>query len=133
MANSWFCGSRLDASAGNAGKCLDNQRCAGFGEHVEQFHGGLIGRDLDGLLQENGAGIQALFKQHGGVACVRVAHGYRPLDRCCSAIFRQQRPMQIDTAQARQRQHPRRKDAAVRDNHDGVGSYGLKLSAEVGV
>ena len=99
----------------------------------KQIDGGLVGANFDGLLQQNRPGVEAFFKQHGGVAGEGVAHGDGPLDGRRAAILGQQRPVQIDAAKPRQSEHPRRNDAAVGDDDDRVGRDGFKLRAKLGV
>jgi len=39
------------------------------------------------LLKQNGAGVEAFFKKHGGVAGDRIAYGHSPLDGRCAAYL----------------------------------------------
>ncbi len=120
----------MNGSGGEAGQGFNHQRRAGAGELIEEIDGGLIGRDFDGLLEKNGAGVEAFFEKHGGIAGECVAHGHGPLDGRGAAVFGQQRGVQVDAAEAREGEHPGRNDAAVGDHDDGFGSDGLKLGAE---
>jgi hypothetical protein len=85
-------------SIGEASEGIHNQRSACMRKQIEEIHGGLIASDFDGLLQENGAGVETFFKQHGGVARESIAHGYRPLDGRGTPILGEKRTMQVDAA-----------------------------------
>ena len=124
---------RNDGSGGEAGERFNHQRRSRMRQNFKQIDSGLFGRDLDGLLQEDRSGIEPFLKQHGGVGGVRVAHGHGPLDGRCAAVPGQQRCVQIDAAVPGQREHPRRKNASIRHDDDGLGSDGLKLRAKLRV
>ena len=123
----------MDGCCGESGEGFNHQRSAGFGEEIEEFNRGLIGAYFEGLLEKDGAGVEAFFQQHGGVAGDGVAHGYGPLDGRCATVPGQQRAVEIDTAEARESEHPRGDDAAICDDDDGVGRDGFKLGAELDV
>ena len=89
--------------------------------------------NFDGLLEENGAGVEALFKEHGGVAGKSIAHGHRPLDGRGAAVLGQQRRVEVDAAEPWEGQHPGGDDAAIGYDDDGVGGDGLKLGVQCGV
>src|ERR1035437_1395613 len=123
----------LNGSIGYAGQRLDHQRRAALGQHIEQIRRGLLRRDGQRLLEQNRAGVEALFEQHGGVAGEGIAYGPGPLEGRGAAVPGQQRSVQVYAAQPRQRQHPGRNQASVGDDDDGVRSEGFKLRAKLGV
>lgn len=77
------------------------------------------------------AGVQAGVEEHGGDAGFGFAVGDGPLDGGGSAVFGEERAVDIDVAEARQVEHPLGDDAAVGDDDDGVGGYGFEAGAEV--
>ena len=85
-----------------------------------QSYGCVLRRDWDFFLQQNVSGIETGIDPHGGDAGHALAAGNGPLDRRRSAIFGQQRSMQVEISQPRQINHPLRNDAPVSDNDDRV-------------
>ena len=112
---------------------LNHQRRAFARQHGKQLRCGLFRPNLVGLLEQNRPRVEAFFEKHRGVAGECVAHGDGPLDGRGAAILRQQRRVQIDAAQPRQRQHPRRNDAAIGHNHNRVRRDGFECSAKLRV
>ena len=71
-------------------------------------------------LQQDGTGIEPGFHPHGGDPGLAVTGGDRGLDRSRAPMSRQQRSVQIDAAEARQREQRSRKDLTEGDHHRDV-------------
>ena len=74
------------------------------------------------VFQQHGPGVEACVDLHGGEAGAGLAIRDRPVDGRRAAIFRQQRAVQVDPAEARNRDKPGGDDLPVGDDDDHVRS-----------
>ncbi len=121
----------LDASIGQACQRLHHQRRAAPSQLIEQLHRGQLRSDAEGPLQQDWAGVEAFFQQHGGVAGEDIAVGHGPLNRRGATVAGQQGGVQVDAAQPRQRQHPWRNQTSVGHDNDGVRGKVFQLRAKL--
>ncbi len=117
--------SRLQSAQG-----FHHEVGADRGHARRQSYGCVLRRYRNFLPQQNVSGIEAGIDSHGGDAGHALAPGNGPLDRRCSAIFGQQRSVQIEISQPRQINHPLRNDAPISDHDDGVRRDSRKLPAK---
>ena len=78
---------------------------------------GVAGRYRKVFFEQHGAGIQSGIHLHNGNAGIRVSRQQGALDRRRPAPTRQERSVNIETAQARNRKDRRRQDQAIGGNH----------------
>ncbi len=123
----------LDAPVRQARQRLHHQRCSSHCQNLEKINGRLVRPDRHFLLQQHRPRIQALFEQHRRIPRHGLAHCYRPLNRRSPAILRQERPVQIDAAEARQRQHPLWNDAAISHDHNRIRPDGFQPATKLDV
>ena len=133
MAHAWFCGCGRRVPAARPARVSTISGAPALARMSKRSTAVWCGADFDRLLEEDGAGVEALFKEHGGVAGEGVAIGYGPLDGRRATVLWQQRAVQVDAAEPGQSEHPRGDDAAVGYDDDRVGGDGLKLGTELGV
>ena len=98
-----------------------HQRGAHFGQAFGKLRRGFGWGDCSFALLKNVAGVHASVNAHGGDAGDGFAVGDGPLDRSGAAISWKQGSVEIDPAEARNRQQARSNDLAVGNDNDGVG------------
>src|SRR6266567_266760 len=123
--------TRMDGSRLQPMQGFDDKIGSDSGEARSEGLRRVVRRDGEFSLQEDIAGIESGVDSHRCDSSYGFAVRNSPLDRGRTAVFREQRCVQVDVAERRQIEHPLRNDAAVADNDDGVGLEGGELSAEV--
>src|SRR5262249_24583691 len=99
---------------------LQQQVGAQLGQARSQRDPGIRGQDGHFFLQQDITGIQALVEKHGGDAGDGFTPGDSPLNRRGAAILRQQRSMNVDVATRGKIEHPRRNQAPIAHDDDGL-------------
>src|SRR6266545_3022002 len=100
---------------------LDQQLRAQGREPVVQRLRVLIGSDARGLLTEDVAGVEALVHFHDGDAGFALVVQEGPLNRRRAAIFGQEGGMDVQAAEARQREDLCRQNLAISGHRNQVG------------
>ena len=122
--------ARMNRASLQSAQGLDDQIRTYRGKAGSQSLGGIVGLDREFFLEQDVAGIEPGVDAHCGDAGDGLAVCDGPLDRSRTAIFRQQRGVEVDVAESREIEHPLRNDAAVADDDDSVGLESRELSAE---
>ena len=99
----------------------DNQLRADLCQFVVQFSAGRFRRDFGFAFQQHVAGIQPGVHFHCRNAAFFVAGLNCPLDRRRAAPSRQQRTVNVDTAERKGFQHRRRQNQTIGGNHRHIG------------
>ena len=118
------CGRGCSRPAAASAEAAHRQLAAERREARQQRRAGVVGGDRRRLDQQDRAGVEAGVHLHQGDAGLGVAGLDRPLDRRGAAPARQQRRMDVDAAEPRQREQPRRQDQAVGGDDDRLGRGG---------
>ena len=109
---------------------LDHQVRSDRCEFRRDRRGSGVGSYGEFLLEENIAGVEASIDAHGGHSRDGFTVRDGPLNWSGTAIFREQRGVEINVTQRREIEHPLRDDAAVADDDDGLRFDGGELAAE---
>ncbi len=115
-----------DAAALDGGQRPGPQAGADVRHALGQAGGGVVGADVHDLGQQDGPLVQTLGHAHDLDAGLAVAGHDGALDRGGAAPARQQRAMQVETAQTRRLQHLGLEDLAVGDDAGGIEIQALE-------
>ena len=99
---------------------FDQQLCPHLFEPVIEFTGGFIGSDFRLFGIDNVAGIHLGCQIHRGNTGFLIAVQNRPLDRCSTAVLREEGPVYVDGAERRHGQQIVRENSAVGYYHNEV-------------
>ena len=90
------------------------------GEAVVQFAVGFVGQDRNALLKDDLAGVHARVHQHEADAGFAFALAQRRLNRRRTSILRQQRWVDVERTETRNRKQRRRQNASVRREREEI-------------
>ncbi len=120
---------RPQPAGGGVGQRLHDHARAERGQAVVQLAGGVVEPDRLAFDQQHVASVQAGVHLHDRDAGLGVAGLDRAVDRRGAAPARQQRAVDVQAAQSRQRQHPFGQDQAVGGHHQHVRACRVQRGA----
>src|SRR5580692_4776652 len=121
----------LDCPALQPTQCLDNQVCAYSSQARRQGFRSVIFINWYLVLQQDVTRIEPCVNPHRGIAGDTLSFGDGPLNGSSTAIFWQERGMEVDVSHGRQVKHPLRDDAAIAYDDNRVRLSGSEASAEL--
>src|SRR5579885_2548592 len=124
---------RNDGSRFKPLKRFGHQVCAHGSKQRGDIFTCLVRSNRQLPLQQNIARVQSLINAHCRCAGHWLAVGDRPLNRRRTAIFWQQRSVQIQVAVLRQVKHPLWNDASIGNYDDGFRLNGLQLPLQFSI
>ena len=116
----------MDTAALKRSQGFDDQIGAEPGEALAHALGTVVGADFERARRQHGTGVEALIHAHDGDAGSCVSREDGALNRRGAAPTRQQRGMDVDTAELRQAQRGRRQQQTVGNDDERVELQALE-------
>lgn len=102
------------------------------GQTIMELSGGFLRADVDGFFENDIAGIHAFIHVHDADACFAIAIDDSPVNGGGSAIFRQQRGVDIEAAEARQLENISAQNFSIGSYDKEISLHGGELSKSLG-